>query len=360
MIAELTGRRDFIKGGLSAATGLMVGNAAVACPGITAPVPLRAVYLTMGRNMWGVWCAPGESKTEGVKYAHEKLEFSEVNWRRLTDRAVAKKYNMVVIDLGEFVRYPSAPELAVEGSWDPDRLRAELRRLRGLGLEPIPKLNFSAAHDAWLKEYSRMHATKPYYDVCSRVIGDVAEIFDTPRFIHIGWDEERFKNFRNLPIVSCRQGEMWWHDFLWFVKTVEGRSMRAWVWSDYGWHHDEFVTRCPKSVLQSNWYYDDDLTGFDPNDPKNHFKCILDLYVALDKAGFDQIPCGSNWVSPIRKKAGVGNSDSIGKLIRYCRERISPERLKGFLMAPWAGSETEKGCLHNLEGIDLMAKELDA
>lgn len=353
-------RRDFIAGSACAAVGLAAGCVSARQPQFTAADPLRAVYLSLGRNMWGVWRAPDEPREKGVRYANEKLEFSEVNWRKLVDRAVERKYNMVVMDLGEFVRYPSVPELSVEGGWEPDRLRAEIRRLRGLGLEPIPKLNFSAAHDAWLKEYSRMHATQAYYRVCDRLIGDVAEIFDTPRFMHIGWDEERFKNFRNLPIVSCRQGEMWWHDFLWFVKTVERHSMRPWIWSDYGWHHDEFVSRCPKSVLQSNWYYDDDLTGFDPNDPKNHFKCILDLYVALDKAGFDQVPCGSNWVSPIREKAGVGNRDSMGKLIRYCRERISAERLKGFLMAPWAGLETEKGFRHNLEGIDLMADGLEA
>ena len=353
-------RRSFIAGGTCAAAGLAVGCVSARRQTFTAADPLRAVYLNLGRNMWGVWRASDEPKSDDIQYAHERIDFSEANWHKLIDRAVERKYNMVVMDLGEFVRYPSVPELAVEGSWEPDRLRAELRRLRGLGLEPIPKLNFSAAHDAWLKEYSRMHATQAYYRVCDRLIGDVAEIFDTPRFMHIGWDEERLKHFQGLPVASCRQGEMWWHDFLWFVKTVERHSMRPWVWSDYGWHHDEFVGRCPKSVLHSNWYYDDDLTGFDPNDPKNHFKCILDLYVTLDKAGFDQIPCGSNWVSPIREKAGVGNRDSMGKLIRYCRERISPERLKGFLMAPWAGSETEKGLLHNLEGIDVMANELEA
>ena len=353
-------RGDFIVGGLCALAGAIAGHAEAARAPSAKDGSIRALYLSLGRNMWGIWRAPGEAKQAKVAYAHEELKFSEENWRRLIDRAAMRNYNMIVMDLGEFVRYPSVPELAMKGSWDPDRLRTELRRLRKMGLEPIPKLNFSAAHDAWLQEYSRMHATKPYYSVCERLIRDVAEIFDTPRFMHIGWDEERFKNFRDLPIVSCRQGEMWWHDFLWFVKTVEGRSMRPWVWSDYGWHHDELVTRCPKSVMQSNWYYDDDMTGFDPADPKNHFKCILDLYAALDKAGFDQIPCGSNWVSPIREKAGVGNLDSMGRLVRYCRERISPERLKGFLMAPWAPLETEKGCLHNLEGIDLMARELEA
>ena len=44
----------------------------------------------------------------------------------------------------------------MKGSWEPDRFREELRRLRGLGIEPIPKLNFSGCHDLWLKDYSRI------------------------------------------------------------------------------------------------------------------------------------------------------------------------------------------------------------
>jgi len=33
-------------------------------------------------------------------------------------------------------------------------MKDEIARLKGLGLEPIPKLNFSACHDAWLKDYN--------------------------------------------------------------------------------------------------------------------------------------------------------------------------------------------------------------
>ena len=40
---------------------------------------------------------------------------------------------MVVMDLGEFLEYPSHPELAVKGSWSADRMRAEVKRLRAMG-----------------------------------------------------------------------------------------------------------------------------------------------------------------------------------------------------------------------------------
>ena len=56
------------------------------------------------------------------------------------------RMNMVVIDLGEAIQYQSHPELAVKGSWPVEKFRKELARLRGMGLEPIPKLNFSTTH----------------------------------------------------------------------------------------------------------------------------------------------------------------------------------------------------------------------
>ena len=73
--------------------------------------------------------------------------------------------NMIVIDLGDGVRYQSHPEIAVKKAWSPARLRRELKKLRDAGLEPIPKLNFSTAHDAWLGPYAGIVSSKTYYQV---------------------------------------------------------------------------------------------------------------------------------------------------------------------------------------------------
>ena len=48
----------------------------------------------------------------------------------------------------------------------------------------------------------------------------------------------------------------------------------------------------------------------------------------------------------------------IGKLVALCRRNISPQRLKGFLMAPWASCDTEENLKLNLRGIDLFADAL--
>ncbi len=350
-------RRVFLGSAAMAAGGAVAGGGPVARnkDGL-----IWAALLHMGTNMWcdqipDSW---GPYKGEDLKLvcAADHVRFDEKVWRVLTDRMVKAGMNMVIIDLGEAVRYPSHPELAVKGSWDVERFRKELGRLRKMGLEPIPKMNFSAAHDTWLREYERMLSTEKYYQVCSDLIRDVAEIFDHPRFLHIGYDEERISHQKGFQCI--RTDEVWWHDFLWFVKTVEDAGMRPWMWSDYGWKHDDFVSKCPKSVVHNNWYYDEELDGFDlaAMKPNASSRPYVELFLKLDKAGFDQVPCSSNWCSPTRIKAKVKNDDCMAKMVKFCRTHLSPEHLKGFLMAPWSGDYDEKDFLQkNFNGIDQLA-----
>ena len=302
-----------------------------------------AALFHMGTNMWcdqlpDSW---GPFKGDELKLVRQAdhVRFDEKVWRSLTGRMAEVGMNMVIIDLGEAIQYPSHKELWVKGSWEIERFRKELARLRTMGLEPIPKMNFSAAHDVWLKQYEQMLSTEPYYQVCSDLIRDVSEIFDHPRFLHLGYDEETMGHQRKYLYGTVRQGDLWWHDFLWFVKETEKAGMRPWIWSDYVWHHpDQFYSKMPKSVLQSNWYY---AAEFDFAKLPEGRRTQLRAYEELDKAGFDQVPTGSNW----------SNDVNFAGTVKHCRAVCSPDRLKGFMMAPWFFTlpEWEK---KNLEAID--------
>ena len=132
-------RRSFI-GGAAAAAALAANGA---------PAKLqefRAVFLPWGRNMWGEALPKGGTFLKKGRLCSDRLRFDEAKWRQLVDHALLRRMNTLVIDVGEFPVYPSHPELAVKGSWSPEKMKAELARLRSLGLEPIPKLNFSACH----------------------------------------------------------------------------------------------------------------------------------------------------------------------------------------------------------------------
>ena len=300
------------------------------------------VLLHVGTNLWTDVPEPEDMPPQDAHvFLHPEVRFSEAVWREAVERMVRAGVDRVVMDLGEAVVYPSHPELAIPGSLSPDWFRHEVARLKGLGVEAIPKLNFSAAHDAWLGEYSRMVSTPEYYRVCSDLIGDVAEIFGRPRLFHLGYDEETAQVQRNYAFSVVRQGGLWWHDFLWFVGEVERRGMRPWIWSDYYWgHREDFLARMPRSVLQSNWYYGPDLE----TPPRELEIRQVRTYDELDRAGFDQVPCASTWVR-------TGN---FAATVDYCRRRLSPERLKGFLMAPWRPT-TEAWKVTVLDAIDRVA-----
>ncbi len=316
----LLSRREFVKAGAAAA--LSASLPAAAAPLQAAPDFWWGMLLHLGVNMWSdipvdSWGAFRPDELPLVCQA-DHLRFDESVWQALTGRMQAAGMNLIVIDLGEGLKYESHPELSVKGSWPIGRFRKELKRLRAMGLEPIPKLNFSTAHDTWLKEYSRQVSTAAYYKVCADLIREVCDIFDTPRCFHLGYDEETAGHQSKYSYAVVRQGELWWHDFFFFIRQVENRGVRPWIWSDYYWNHpEEFLRRMPKSVLQSNWYYGAD---FDPAKVK-----YVQAYLDLDRAGFDQVPTGSNWSTDVNLKGTLA----------FCRKNLTAERLKGFLMAPW-------------------------
>ena len=136
-------------------------------------------------------------------------------------------------------------------------MKKKLDEIRALGIEPIPKLNFSTAHDTWMKQYRRMVSTPVYYQFCSVVIREVCEVFGSPRFFHLGCDEESAELQRGFEMIVVRNPELWWQDFYFLCSEFDKNGTRPWIWSDYLWKNEElFLKNMPKPVLQSNWYYD--------------------------------------------------------------------------------------------------------
>lgn len=295
-------------------------------------------------NMWEEADAPPHGRggklgwVLNLRRARPGLRFDDAVWERLLHALQVAGANLVVLDLGDGVRYKSHPEIAVKGAWSRTRLQKELRRLRRLGLEPIPKLNFSTGHDTWLGPYARCVSTELYYQVCRDLIAEVCDLFQTPRFFHLGMDEESTENQRFYLYAVERQHTLWWHDLHFLAGECRRHGVRPWVWSDYGWEHlDAFRENMPEDVLQSNWYYGKNFTraafrreerrrGLPAGGLEKTEKQVR-LYDQLDEAGFDQVPTASigEW----------GAADNLNRTVAYCRKRLSPERLKGFMMAPW-------------------------
>ena len=355
-------RREFLKDGMMAAAGASLAGCAT---GSSARAPALAgdfawgALLHLGCNMWRDWTPDGvypKSREEELRMVKEgKIEFKTSRiycnrdymsvdwtcWRGQVDRIRQEGLNMVFIDLGEAYAYPSHPELHVKGSLSPDEMRKELARIRALGLEPIPKLNFSTGHDQWLREYHYMTSTPKYYRVVADVIRDACEVFDGPRYFHLGFDEETFAACGRRQLCVIRSGEQWWKDFLFCAGEAERNGARPMLWSDkICAGREDFFKHMPKSVLQVPWYYGKDFSEkYLTWDAKYEKSLTWDIQrnlasaiLELDRAGFDMMPCTSNWECPEAAEAMVG----------FCRARVDPRHLKGFLTAPWADCYTEE------------------
>lgn len=299
-----------------------------------------ANLIHLSYNMWVDRPAEEAYDLEGymkIICGSPKLRFDKSLWDDLLPKMAENGVNMLMIDLGDGVQYASHPEIAVEGAWSVDELKAELEKLRKLGIEPIPKLNFSTTHDFWLGPYSRMVSTPKYYEVCADLINECMDIFDNPRLFHLGFDEETYPHQRYQEYIVIRQYDLWWHDLMFFVDKVEKRGGRAWIWSDYIWNHEEeFLKKMPKSILQSNWYYEPSMTPDNP-DCQNYVKA----YKTLEEHVYDQVPAGSNHSSP----------DNFGNTVRFLKDRIAPERLKGFSQTVWRPT-TEEFRQRHMEAIE--------
>ncbi len=277
-------------------------------------------FLQLSNHMWGPIGGRMRSPYFGTVPAENNTSI-EV-WDKMVDFLAERQYNMVIIDVGDGVKYESHPEISAPDAWDKDFLRKKLDEMRAKGIEPIPKLNFSTAHCVWLKEYRLTISTPTYYKVCADLIAEVCELFGYPRLFHLGMDEETLTNQSKQGVAIIRQGEQWWHDAFFLFRECEKHGARPWVWSDYYWRHpDLFIKNMPKSVLQSNWYYHSLCK------PDEKQKLYVQTYLDFDRMGYDQVPTASTWAAP----SGLNETETIA----WCREKLSPEHLAGFLTVPW-------------------------
>lgn len=255
----------------------------------------------------------------------DHLVTDDETWRKTIDFLPQCGFNTVVIDVGDAIQYETHPDISIPGAWTKDKLKSELNRMRVMGLTPLPKLNFSACHDAWLKIYSRMLSTPQYYQVCKDIIKEVAEVFGYPEYFHLGMDEEWDQNKENMIVVRPRR--IWWHDMNFFFSVCDSVGARPWVWADPCWNDPEdYIKNMSKSAVQSNWYYGTIRKKSDGTYERNE----IQTFCRLEEAGFDQIPTssafGARWFN-------------AQQMMEMGKEVIAPERLKGFLTCPWYCTE---------------------
>lgn len=158
------------------------------------------------------------------------LNFDRDVWNRVVEECVKYRIDTIFLDCGEAIRFKTYPEFAVEGSWEPEEVTREVRRVREMGVQIMPKLNFSAAHDPWAQEYGRSKISTPeYYTMCRKVIQELYDIFDSPEYIHLGLDEE--SPDVATPENHFRAGEALLKDYAYLVDCVRETGATPCMWN---------------------------------------------------------------------------------------------------------------------------------
>ncbi len=262
-------------------------------------------------------------------------------WDEVVDYIAEQGFNTCVIDLCDGIKYDSHPDISAPDAWSKELMREKLAKMREKGIEPIPKLNFSTTHTAWMKHYRRYVSTPEYYELCSDLIAEACELFDNPRLFHIGMDEETVWDQEYRDIVIVRQEKLWLHDLKFLFAEVEKHGARPWMWADFFWHHPEsFAENVPKSVLLSTWFY------LRLDDYTNYNKARVEQFEALDKLGYEQTPCASLW---------AGIVDNPRDLMLHGKTKLNSQLVKGYMIIPWVYEINER-TVHSMKNNALTFK----
>jgi len=172
---------------------------------------LVALDLNIGHNMWFDKFA---QYNMGEYYNQERdyLYFDRFAWDKIVNELPNLGVNCVVVDLAEGVKYDCAPELAVKGSLEKAEVKEMLAALKSKGIMAIPKLDFSAAHDAWLGDYSKMPDTDEYREFVKTLIKEVCDLFDKPEYLHLGMADETNEYQINYGLSIVRGPKSFWRD----------------------------------------------------------------------------------------------------------------------------------------------------
>lgn len=279
-----------------------------------------AYMIQLGSNMWRKKGAKNHPSMEACY--HETMYTEREVWNKVTEFLPQAGFNTLLIDVGEGVELDSHPELAIPGSWEKAEVKEEIQRLRELGLTPIPKLNFSAGHNAWLQDYAYMIGTDTYYKVTEEILEETIELFETPEFFHLGMDEETTSQAEFNPITVVRSPFKFVEDAQKLFKVCDRKGVRPWIWLDpaglqiFG-GEEGFSHNVPKNALISNWFY------YDFTHAKH--KDWIEIYKKIGEWGYDQIPTCSTW----------NNTMNCYQTMEYCKNQVNPDSIKGYLSAPW-------------------------
>ncbi len=311
----------------------------------------------MKEKLWGILVHLSMDMWTKKEYLDNPLShaFDEKMWNRIIENAKNSGMNAIILDIGNGIRFESHPEIAKEGAYSVEWMRAEVKKCREKGIALIPKLNFSTTHDMWLGDYAHMISSSVYYKVTADLIAEVSEIFDHPAYIHLGMDEEDNKHQAKCGYVVYRQGEHYMKDLRHLVDCVKKTGATPWIWACPLFDMTELFVKefRPEELVLSPWYYNAfRLEHWTPVESRKEYVAYYNegeyakmniRYVEEDpflvnfrekalplmEKGYRYIPCAS-----VFNRCDWNTVD----LMEYFKENGIDRQILGYVTAPWVAT----------------------
>ncbi len=315
------------------------------------------VLLHLSMNMWGDNKAP--------------FNFDTDTYHDILKQMVQRGYKHLILDVGDCLRYKKHTDIAIDGAWSYERAAEETAYAKALGIDIIPKLNFSATHDVWLGQYSRMLCTDKYYEVVRDTIQEVYDAFLQPEYIHIGMDEEDTRMGAVLDLMTVRQNELLWHDIRYMLECVKNTGAKPMMWADSMLYHpEEFKAHFkPEDVILLPWQYvslyEEHYTPI-TNCERDYKYYTTGIFANSGMTYVEEDPMVVNYKEqtiPATKEGytlipSVSDYDNsrynMPDTLRFFEENADMDNIDGFLVAPWVETTREKygEIIRNLDKMD--------
>jgi len=298
-----------------------------------------------------------------INQKHEKEKFTDqfddTFWDYIVEESAKSGINMIVLDVGDGIELGSHPEIAWEGCWTRRKMRKEIARCKKLGIEIVPKFNFSTIHSYWMKEYRKKTSTTEYYRFANEIIKEAYELFDHPRYIHIGMDEEGAQFCGGSKFAVYRQKDLFWHDLRFLYDCVADTGAMPFLWFNpllndpegYKEHFDP-----DEAILQPYYYNAFRKEHWTPVESRSEYVVYYnegkykelgikfveeDPYlvecrekmIPLMEEGYLYMPCAS-----VFNRCDWNHLD----LVEYFKENAPDEQIVGYMTAPWFQATWDK------------------
>lgn len=256
----------------------------------------------------------------------------------LVDQLALFGYNALYLhfsdDQGLTVELASHPELVSDHAMSRETVRRLIRHAAAAGIEIIPEVE-AWGHAGWILDHHPELAdstdtgtlemgNEAVYALLDEVIEEVAELFTSSRYIHIGMDEAWFPAVPDTTPGLDRQIAA-------HVNRVAGmvrrRDRTPMMWADMVTHRPRVLEELPDDIVMIDWRYWIDETAAESR--------------ALRDAGFTVITAPAIMWYETRVHPGTHSWENLRRMTAIAHEL----KLKGTVVTAWLPQRYPPGVL---------------